>query len=431
MAIFNNRLNKSALSIQLALCLLTQSASADIDYAGSWRLSNLLMHAQVLNRDLVNLSDIGLRLMAEGDLSQWLSLEVHTLGALSYEMNNVSNVLYANVSSGRNNRLTTASTSWENNGGWAAHADIDRLNLRLSLPWADFTIGRQAITLGSAYFWNPLDVFRPFGSTTFDREYKTGVDAIRMDIPVTNFWNTTFIYAAGAEGSMLPKRGHSLARVYASMHGFDITVQISYEHERAMIISNEGSAMTVDYSAVLNLGGGISGEIGIFPIRLEMMMLRVDPAAPTATTAVALSESTEPVFQSTHNSLTIVTGSGYRFSDDLSIDIEHLYAGTVEGETLTRGYILQAHGLSRQASPHVTASLLRYQIHPLVQLSLATLFDWSGPSMLFQGHINCSISDEIEFLLSGIVPYDPKLTAQPGEFAVYPTAVFAQAKGYF
>ena len=62
--------------------------------------------------------------------------------------------------------------------------NLDRLNVQLRLAQGDLTLGRQAISFGSARVINPTDIFIPFDVTVFDQEYRVGVDAIRYQSPL-------------------------------------------------------------------------------------------------------------------------------------------------------------------------------------------------------------------------------------------------------
>jgi hypothetical protein len=62
--------------------------------------------------------------------------------------------------------------------------NLDRLNLQLRLEPGDLTIGRQAISFGSARVINPTDVFLPFEVQTLNQEYRIGVDAVRFQQPL-------------------------------------------------------------------------------------------------------------------------------------------------------------------------------------------------------------------------------------------------------
>ncbi|NKB33261.1 MAG: hypothetical protein GKR91_09195 [Pseudomonadales bacterium] len=62
--------------------------------------------------------------------------------------------------------------------------NLDRLNVQLQFDSGDLTIGRQAITFGSARIINPTDVFLPFDVRTLNTEYRVGVDAVRFQKPL-------------------------------------------------------------------------------------------------------------------------------------------------------------------------------------------------------------------------------------------------------
>jgi len=412
---------------------VSNTALAALEYGGSARLSDLFTQSDFFD-DYLNVTDINLRLIAEGGLTETLSAELHVVSDLSLETKNTQHLRYGVADTSRINRLFSGVAEWDNDGGWVGQLGVDRVNIRWFLPWADITIGRQAIALGTAYFWNPLDVFRPFGPTTFDRDYKQGVDAIRLDVPLSDFWSTTFIYAAGRDGSMAPQTSHSLARIYGSARGFDITAQVSYEHRDASPLTTMylGDDEIDDDYSMLQLGGGISGELGPFPIRIEFVLLSPEQGAgqdPFSDPSITFSGTESDYLHS--SSTTIVVGTGYRFSNDLSLDLEHLHSGILDGKSLNTGYTLQALGITRQASPHVSAALLNYVLHPLVQTSLAALFDWNGASTLLQANVSYSISDEMDLLLSGIMPIDYESSYPPGEFDTYTSTLFAQVKGYF
>lgn len=57
--------------------------------------------------------------------------------------------------------------------------NLDRLNVQFQFADGDLTVGRQAITFGSARMINPTDVFLPFNLGTLNTEYRVGVDSIR------------------------------------------------------------------------------------------------------------------------------------------------------------------------------------------------------------------------------------------------------------
>jgi hypothetical protein len=57
---------------------------------------------------------------------------------------------------------------------------LDRLYLALLPRWGSIKIGRQAITWGNGFIFNPFDLFNPFPPTAIDRDYKVGDDMINL-----------------------------------------------------------------------------------------------------------------------------------------------------------------------------------------------------------------------------------------------------------
>ena len=69
----------------------------------------------------------------------------------------------------------------------AVYQDLDRLFATVSVPFADIYLGRQAISWGAARVVRPTDVIVPFSFTAVDTEYRPGVDALRLRVPVGGF----------------------------------------------------------------------------------------------------------------------------------------------------------------------------------------------------------------------------------------------------
>lgn len=71
---------------------------------------------------------------------------------------------------------------------------LDNAYLKLSFKRLDVTIGKQQISPGTGYAWNPTDVFNKKDVT--DPTYEQpGHNALRFDVPLGQRINTTFLYA--------------------------------------------------------------------------------------------------------------------------------------------------------------------------------------------------------------------------------------------
>lgn len=58
---------------------------------------------------------------------------------------------------------------------------LDRAFVKAHHPIADLTVGRQAIGWGRGVLFNAVDLFPPFTPLEYDREWRRGVDAIRVE----------------------------------------------------------------------------------------------------------------------------------------------------------------------------------------------------------------------------------------------------------
>ncbi len=85
--------------------------------------------------------------------------------------------------------------------------EIDLLNVRLRLGPVDIILGRQPISFGAGFVWQPADLVGTFSPLEVDREYKPGVDALRINWATGTFSELTFVAAFGGpacRGGSLP-----------------------------------------------------------------------------------------------------------------------------------------------------------------------------------------------------------------------------------
>ncbi len=245
------------------------------------------------------LSQSLLRLVAGGSPAEWLLYELHAVQSLNFSSSSASLTLGPGLFAGgaTHTRYRAATLRWD----WAEEADLqaslwlDRAQLKFVLPFADLTIGRQAISFGKAYFWNPLDVFLAFDPRSFDRDYKAGVDALRIDIPFGDFSGLNLVASLGRRigglGSTVDPddfkvswHGSALmARVFTTWQDWDIAVQ--------------GGKVYGGYQ----LGGAASGELGALAVRAE------------AAYQFTVDREELP------NHLNLVLGVGHRFENTLNL----------------------------------------------------------------------------------------------------------------
>lgn len=164
--------------------LASSSVVSFSGYAKSFAVAQDKIDNPVFSTDTIFQSQNSARLMLEGfgERTVWqLHYEVSPVmisRRLSFDMPSFNIV-------GDSYRLTDIESSLSSDDAKTqVYQNLDRFNVQLQLNQGDLTIGRQAISFGSARIINPTDVFLPFDVQTFNTEYRTGVDAIRFQRPM-------------------------------------------------------------------------------------------------------------------------------------------------------------------------------------------------------------------------------------------------------
>lgn len=385
------------------------------------------------------------RLVAEGQPRSWLKFELHGIAStLIRGSPNAQIGLFAsaNESLAMRYRLFDAQYDLIDDPNLQASASLERANLSFYFGPADLVIGRQALSFGKAFFWNPLDVFRPFDPSQFDRDYKSGVDAIRISVPLSEDSEISVV-AASSEDS--PETDQD--RWYSS----------------ALILrldSNLASwALAVQAGKIFGgyqLGAAASGELFKIPLRAEAAYFEPHPDDNVGRHAV------------------FVLGSGYHFQNSLHIELEYFYNRAAvatpvalqrerlrsEGQFIpninqhiaslnndqVRRFYGFAHGLGEgrllQVSSQLAGIMLSYNIFEILSASLSSIVSLSDQSAIIQPGLRLSIADEADLFVGGMISLGKRASgettfcAQIGgcpesEFGTYPNLFYVQSKLYF
>lgn len=70
--------------------------------------------------------------------------------------------------------------------GLAWRHEVDRASLAWHRPGINLTIGRQAIGWGRGVMFGAVDLFAPFTPLEADREWRRGIDAVRVEVPLAD-----------------------------------------------------------------------------------------------------------------------------------------------------------------------------------------------------------------------------------------------------
>ena len=424
------------LAVCLAICLtlplpalaLVGDTQGDFGLDGSLRTVGAVLLNRPLGRALATeettaYSQTLLRLAALGRPWDSLGYEAHLVADLT-ALSHTGQVRsgYLGLSAARSRyRLWDDTREMVSESDLRSNLWLDRLNVKISLPWADITLGRQAVTFGKAYFWNPMDVFLPFDPNQFDREYKGGVDALRLDVPFGPFSGCTLVAAAGREtgpdGVYLDDDGALdasfygsafLARAYATLQGWDLAVQ--------------GGKIYGAWQA----GGGASGQIGAWGVRGEMAyQWAVDSPSLPFPLRGHLVES----------GLVAVAGLGQRWASSLDLQFEYLYNGLGDPGDLPAALTRLSAGNTLHMSRHLAGAVLSYELNPLITGQVAAILSLDDGSTQMQPSLTISLGDNTSLLMGASINLGQRpddTTAQPNsEFGSYPHTVWAEFKMYF
>ena len=383
--------------------------------------------------ELDGLSQTILRFTLEGDLEPVCSYEAHLVSDLTWTNTPAGGFALPGAAGGSGEtryRVVDLSLEWLDQGNWNGDLFLDRLNLKAELPRADLLIGRQAINFSQAYFWNPLDIFLPFDPEAFDRDYKPGVDAALLDIPLGAFSGLILVYAPGRELTLEtgdaglqvtavdfadePWYGSALVgRARTNLRNWDLTLQ--------------GGKIYGGWQA----GGGFSGEIGTFGLRGEATWF-----TPMENRGILVAGREIDLL--TEHAAAVI-GGDRRFDNSLHVNVEYLYNGA--GGDIMAGIIRQAVGETLSLGKHELGIQASYEISPLLTGSFSWIINLTDSSSLVSPFLSRSLSNESEFLIGAILGFGsrPESTGEGGfggidlrsEYGTYPNTFFAEFKLYF
>ena len=128
--------------------------------------------------------------------------------------------------------------------------NLDRFNVQFQFADGDLTVGRQAITFGSARIINPTDVFLPFNLGTLNTEYRIGVDSIRYQ----KAWGELGELDAGLVfgDNAQSKNSAAFIQLKQNFRGNDLKISLIQFADQTLV------------------GGGLEGALGNFGIWLEI-----------------------------------------------------------------------------------------------------------------------------------------------------------------
>jgi len=238
---------------------------------------------------------------------------------------------------------------------------LDRLSVSRESARLSLRLGRQAITLGHAFLWSPMDVYLPFDPRQFDQEYKPGVDAGRITWAFGDLSGLDVIGVAGRKTDVAGRpldsgQEHAgadwygssvLARIYANAWGTDVSMQ--------------GGKVYGAYQ----VAAGFTGEIRGVDLRGEVSFEFAQPGSISA----GLGESPPPGAPALlEDRLEATLAAAYYFARGVTLQAQYFYNGAGEPDDLVTGLVRVAAQESFTASRNLVGLSAMWEATPLLNL---------------------------------------------------------------
>ncbi len=229
---------------------------------------------------------------------------------------------------------------------------LDRLNVEGYAGAWSVVLGRQRIAWGSGSFWNPTDVFNPYGPLALDPEDRPGVDALRVD------WQFAAVGALTLAHAVAPRPGYTggyadrsatVVRAGTGIGSWDLVAMVAFDRRER------------------SLGLDLTGYLGGAGVHLEAARIH-HPVRYTYLSGESLVET--GTIDHWLDWSEAVAGTAYGFGDGTSLQVEwfHNTGGAVDpdaydlsavaaGRLLAVGRDYAVAALSRPLSPLLTGSL--------------------------------------------------------------------------
>jgi hypothetical protein len=322
--------------------------------------------------------------------------------------------------------------------------EVDRFYFKYRKGKFDFIVGRQPIGLGVGFIWQPADILATFSPIEIDKEFKTGVDALRINIALGTFTELSLIGVAGGP----------TCRHVSSPDPDNPTVPSIWETPWGKNCSPGDPRFSLDSSSALTrfrtnfgkwdvgiLGGWVRGDLmgGLFTSgNLDRFKIRGEI---TYTHDMRDDEVVDNDYEIKEDFVRAVLGFNYPFKTKkpFSLFMEFYYNGY--GTDKTDDYLLQSqttrtsvYGEVLNLGVFYSGLGLNWQPTYRVNFSFMTMSNILDRSFHISSNISVNISDNSSFVLGGFLPFGKTMDENGkigSEFGIYPKMVYFQYKRYF
>ena len=288
--------------------------------------------------------------------------------------------------------------------------EIDRASLTFTPGWGRVVVGRQGIGLGRGTLFSAVDMFSPFTPAEVDREWRRGVDAIRLERSLTDTVSAELIGVFG--------RSWDESALLGRVRGFVGNI------DGELILGKRAE----DYF----IAGVTSAVVGDAEVHFELALFNTPEDQPAGGLFGNDNLVAKAVLGSSYtfdvgNGLTILgeyhyNGFGVEDSSDLTVRIREpsFQERILRGDFQTLGQ----HALGLQAS---------YVFNETFAGGLLFLGNPEDGSGLMAPSLNWDLSDDASVRFSLFLPWgsEPSRGRLRSEYGSTPSSLFVQFSTYF
>lgn len=288
--------------------------------------------------------------------------------------------------------------------------ELDRASVTIQPDWGEVVIGRQAIGLGRGYMFSAVDMFSPFTPAEVDREWRRGVDALRIETRLSQTTSAEVIAVFGDSWDDSALLGR--------IRGFKGNV------DGELVLGKRGEDEFV--------AGITSATVGDAAVHAELALFHTPESHPDG-----------GIFGSDDLVLKAVLGSSYTFDvgNGLTLIGEYHYSGfgAKDTSTLTARLldpVFQERALRgdfQTLGQHAVGVQALYTINESFSVGALVLNNPSDDSGLFSPSLVWDITDNSSMLFNAFLPWgeDPDQGQIQSEYGLSPESLFIQFSTYF
>ncbi len=277
---------------------------------------------------------------------------------------------------------------------------LDNFYGRFSFSLFDLTIGRQPISLGTGYAWNPLDIFNK--KDLLDPTYEQpGVDAVHLEIPINDRSSMDVIIASHDSREI----GTKMIQLKTGVGRFDITINVAQRHH--LFPYWRFMDMKITHTTSEFFGGSFVGQIGEFGIWNEVFLS----------------------MDNTKSFGEVVFGADHTFDNGIYVMAEYFRntLGATENELSFYHYLHAYAGESKSLMQNYVFAMTMFSINDFISGSVMAFGNLDDKSFSIAPQVEWNVFENVNLSLLISQSFGEKNT----EFGIQDRALRLRMRAYF